>query len=90
MLQNPERRVMYGYAITKEDGVYSLTYDGKADSLLLVVTGFNIKEQTRAIPARDGRVDFYVETGDLEIREVTVKAPPVTRLSDRTYTSCPI
>lgn len=82
MLQNTARRVMYGYAITKEDGAYALTYDGKADSLLLVVTGFNIKEQTRAIPARDGRVDFYVETGELKIREVTVKAPPVTRQSD--------
>ena len=82
MLQNPERRVMYGYAITKEDGAYSLTYNGNADSLLLVVTGFNIKEQTRAIPARDGREDFYVETGELKIREVTVKAPPVTRQSD--------
>lgn len=73
---------MYGYAITKEDGAYSLTYNGNADSLLIVVTGFNIKEQTRAVDARSQRVDFLVETGELKIREVTVKAPPVTRQSD--------
>lgn len=44
MLQNPARRVMYGYAITKDDGTYTLTYNGKADTLLLVVTVFNILE----------------------------------------------
>lgn len=82
MLQNPARRVMYGYAITKDDGTYTLTYNGKADTLLLVVTGFNIKEQVRTIMARTQRVDFAVETSELKIREVVVKAPPVTRQSD--------
>lgn len=82
MLQNPARRVMYGYAITKDDGTYTLTYNGKADTLLLVVTGFNIKEQARTIMARTQRVDFAVETSELKIREVVVKAPPVTRQSD--------
>lgn len=82
MLQNPARRVMYGYAITKDDGTYTLTYNGKADTLLLVVTGFNIKEQARTILAQSQRVDFAVETSELKIREVVVKAPPVTRQSD--------
>ncbi len=84
MLQNPARRVMYGYSITKDDGAYSVTTNAKADTLLVVVTGFNIKEQSRAIlvqsPSR--RVDFAVEEGNLNIREVVVKAPPVTRQSD--------
>lgn len=87
MLQNPERRAMYGYAITKEDGAYTLTYNGKADTLLLVVTGFNIKEQARTILSRSQHVDFAVEEAQLKIREVVVKAPAVTRQSDTlTYT----
>lgn len=82
MLQNTDRRAMYGYAITKDDGTYSLQYAGKADTLLVVVTGFNIKEQTRTILARTQTVDFAVEEGELKIREVTVKAQSVERHSD--------
>lgn len=82
MLQNPSRRAMYGYSITKEDGAYSVTFNGKADTLVVVVTGFNIKEQARTILAHSQRVDFAVEEGSLKIREVVVKAPPVTRHSD--------
>lgn len=82
MLQNTARRAMYGYAITKDDGTYSLQYTGKVDTLLVVVTGFNIKEQTRTILARTQTVDFAVEEGELKIREVTVKAQSVERRSD--------
>lgn len=87
MLQNPERRVMYGYAITRDDGAYTITYNGKADTLLVVVTGFNIREQTRRIAARTQRIDFAVEEGKIDIREIVVRAPAVTRQSDTlTYT----
>lgn len=82
MLQSPERRTMYGYAITRDDGAYSLNYAGSADTLLVVVTGFNIREQTRLIAARTQQVDFEVEEEALKIREVTVKAQPVERHSD--------
>ncbi|MEG1886243.1 MAG: TonB-dependent receptor [Alistipes sp.] len=82
MLQNTARRAMYGYAITKDDGTYSVTFNGKADTLVVVVTGFNIKEQTRTILSRSQRVDFTVESAALQIREVVIKAPAVTRHSD--------
>lgn len=82
MLQNPSRRAMYGYVITRDDGAYTLTYSGKADTLVVVVTGFNLREQARTILARSQRVDFAVEEAQLKIREVVVKAPPVTRRSD--------
>lgn len=82
MLQNMTRCAMYGYAITKDDGSFSLTYNGKADTLLIVVTGFNIREQVRTILVRTQRVDFMVEEAELKIREVVVKAPAVTRQND--------
>ena len=42
MLQDTARRLMYGYAITGDDGAYRLEYRGEADSLVVAVTGFNI------------------------------------------------
>lgn len=82
MLQDTSRRAMYGYVITDKEGAYRLEYAGRADTLLLVVTGFNISPQSRRIAARTQRVDLYVEHAELKIREVTVKAPPVTRQGD--------
>ena len=80
MLQDTARRLMYGYAITGDDGAYRLEYRGEADSLVVAVTGFNIRPQAR-------RVDLAVETGELKIREVRVEAPAVVRRSDTlTYT----
>ncbi len=82
MLLDAGRRIMYGYAITSDKGAYSIPCSAKVDTLVVVVTGFNIKEQTRTIPARSQAVDFSVEEGELKIREVTVKAHSVERHSD--------
>mgnify|MGYP000756129924 FL=1 len=87
MLQDTARRLMYGYAITGDDGAYRLEYRGEADSLVVAVTGFNIRPQARRVAARTQRVDLAVETGELKIREVRVEAPAVVRRSDTlTYT----
>lgn len=87
MLQDTARRAMYDYAITGDDGVYRLDYRGDADSLAVVVTGFNIHEEVRFVAARTQRVDFAVRENPTKIREVIVRAPAVTRRRDTlTYT----
>ena len=87
MLQDTARRAMYDYAITGDDGVYRLEYRGDADSLAVVVTGFNIHEEVRFVAARTQRVDFAVRENPTKIREVIVRAPAVTRRRDTlTYT----
>ena len=82
MLQDTVRRTMFGYAITDDSGAYSVEFRGKADTLVVAVSGFNIKPQSRTIPARSQRVDFAVEEGELKIREVVVRAQSVERHSD--------
>ena len=49
---------------------------------MLKVTGFNIKEQAIIIENRTQIVDLQVEEQALNIREVTVKAAPISRRSD--------
>ncbi len=82
MLQSSNRRAMYGYVITGDDGSYRFEYKGNADSLAVIVSGFNIREKVRLITARSQQVDFAVEENELKIREVVVKAPAVVRKND--------
>ena len=82
MLQNENRTILYGYAISDTDGNYSVLYNGDAQTLQIVVTGFNIKGQTKSITTQSQRVDFEVEYSTLDIREVVVNAESVHRQAD--------
>lgn len=82
MLQNDKRTVLYGYTITDAEGNYLISYSGDAATIEVVITGFNIKGQSRNITAKSQRVDFDVEYSALEIREVVVKAESVRRQAD--------
>ena len=82
MLQDEQGRVLYDYCISDSKGNYSLEYSGKKEALRVVVTGFNLKPQSRDIEARAQRINFDVEYSDLEIREVVVRASSVERHSD--------
>ena len=73
MLQDVQQRVMYGYSISDDKGAYSITYKGQADSLQVVVTGFNIKQKSRAIAARSQRIDFLPNPVDQ--KTLAVKKP---------------
>lgn len=82
MLQTPDGSGMYGYAISGADGGYSIACTPKSDSILVVVTGFNIRPVRRLVAARTQRADFEVERQELKIREVVVKAQPIRRQND--------
>ena len=82
MLQDVEGKTLYDYCISDSDGNYSLEYSGKERALRVVVTGFNLKPQSREIEVGAQRVDFEVEYSDLEIKEVVVRAASVERHSD--------
>lgn len=82
MLQSIDGRKIYKYQNTNQEGKFALTYQGEADSLLVVVTGFNIKQQSKQIDAKNQVVDFLIESAVLQIREVTIKAPSIIRRKD--------
>lgn len=74
MLQNDKRTILYGYAISYANGDYTVSYNGNAQTLQIVVTGFIIQGQSKSITAKSQRVDFNIEYSVLEIREVVVNA----------------
>lgn len=82
MLCRSDGRSVYRFAMTSSDGTYSIEYSGDDDSLAVRVTGFNLRAQTRVIPARSMTVDFSMEWAAMSLGEVTVRAEPVERRMD--------
>lgn len=82
MLQTIDGKGILKYLITGQDGKYEFSYFGSYDSLMVSVSGFNIKAQSRQIPAKSQVIDFFVEYEVVQIREVRVKAPEIVRRSD--------
>ena len=76
------RNAILGYAISGDDGKYSVSYNSDADSLNISVTGFNIKKLSKTITAGTSTVDFVVEYARQEIREVTVSANAIKEHGD--------
>lgn len=82
ILREVEEQEIYTYSVAQPDGKYTLIYNGNSDSLAITISGFNINEQTKVIPALSQQIDFAVEEKILKIREVIVKAPAITRRHD--------
>lgn len=82
MLQNDNCTLLYDYAISDADGNYSVSYSGDDQTIKIIITGFNIKGESKSIIAQTQRVDFDVEYSALEIREVVVNAESVHRQAD--------
>ncbi|MDR2126762.1 MAG: carboxypeptidase-like regulatory domain-containing protein [Prevotellaceae bacterium] len=82
IIQNKNATAIYGYAITDDGGKYSITCNIKADSLLILLTGLNIRETRHVISAKSQNIDIDVISEALQIREAKVKADPIVRRSD--------
>ncbi|MDR2408053.1 MAG: carboxypeptidase-like regulatory domain-containing protein [Bacteroidales bacterium] len=82
ILQNKNTTAIYGYAITDDEGKYSITCTTSADSLMILLTGLNTRETRLVISAKNQNVDIDVVSEALQIREAKVKADPIVRRSD--------
>ena len=82
MLRRPDAVSIIAFAMTSTDGSYKITFNSEADTLLLMVSGFNVVRQEKILTKSMKTVDFKVLHSDQKIREVTVKADPVKRSSD--------
>lgn len=82
LLHSKDGRSLYGFSSTDASGRYSITFSGQADSLRIQITGFNVKSTYRVVKAASQTLDFRVAFEEMSIREVVVKADPITRRSD--------
>lgn len=82
MLHNTTLAKIYTFTTSKNDGSYTLTYDGKADTLKIAVMGVHVIPQVITILPMSQRLDIFLDAKVLKIKEVIVKAQPIRRQSD--------
>lgn len=84
MLNLPSEVAILSYSDIDEKGRYALTYNGKADSLCIRVSGMMIGNYVKVVANRSQTVNFTVENKGLELKELDIKADPVTVKGDTT------
>ena len=82
IFQTPDGKTVYGFDITGADGKFLFECSSSADSVRIMVTGFNLKNTSRTVPLPAGALDFQVEFEETTLKEVVVKAKPVKRRGD--------
>ena len=83
MLQTADGRALYGFTTTDSDGRYRFEYSLRADSVRVMITGFNLRKAWRNVPlAASVTADFQAEYERLQLNEVSVTAEPIRRRGD--------
>lgn len=81
-LQEKSGRLTLGFAMTDVKGVYKLEYKGKADSIAITVSGFNVQKQTKIVPNRNQNIDFSKESASILLNEVKITPPKIRQAGD--------
>lgn len=82
IFQTPDRKTVYGFDITGADGTFLFEYNSSADSVRIMVTGFNLKNTSRIVPLPTEPLDFQVDFEETTLKEVVVRAAPIKRRGD--------
>ena len=81
-IQEPGSPALIGYAMTNENGAYSLEYKGSRDSIVVSASGFNMSKQTKTVANRSQTVDFVTFSEALSINEVRVTSRNIRQAGD--------
>lgn len=81
-LYEEEEGTIKSYTITDEKGNYEIRYNSNKDSLLIRVSGFNMKNTSKKIANRNQNLNFEIEEESIQLREVVVKAQKIRQTGD--------
>ena len=73
IFQTPDGKTGYGFDVTDANGRFFFKYNIPADSVRIMVTGFNLKKMFRIVPLPTGILDFQVEFEEIILKEVMVR-----------------
>lgn len=74
MLMLPTDSTIVDYSLTNDEGNYKLSYNGNSSYLLVTITAFDIKRQTKRVENKSQTVNFTTEEGSMVIQEIVVKS----------------
>ncbi|MDR3060332.1 MAG: carboxypeptidase-like regulatory domain-containing protein [Prevotella sp.] len=81
-IQEKSKPITLGYVMTDDNGRYKLEYKGKNDSIVITISGFNVKKQSKTIAAHNQNVDFIVENESIVLNEVKINPPKIRQSGD--------
>jgi len=70
------------YTLTNDKGEYLINSSGTSDSLLITISGLNIKKQERIIPNKSADLNFSVTLQAIKLQEIIVNPPRIRTASD--------
>jgi len=71
-----------GYAATDQNGVYQIKFSTKQDSIVLLVTGFNIEKQQRKLANHSQILDIQINMQAITLKEVKISPPKIRKIGD--------
>lgn len=82
MLRKVGAKAMLGFTLSEADGSYEISVNTDADTLVVMISGFNISSHSRTVTRQTRTADFTVSIQEQKIREARVRADPIKRESD--------
>lgn len=70
------------YAMTDAAGKYKLEYKSKSDSVIVSISGFNVRKQSKTIASHNQSVNFVVENESIVLNEVKINPPKIRQTGD--------
>jgi len=82
MFKKPGSAAMIAFTLSEPDGSYALSVTTEADTLQVIVSGFNISTQSKIVTRQTETANFTVSIQRQTIREAKVTADPIKRDGD--------
>lgn len=73
---------LLGFTLTDNKGFYELKFNTSADSVIISLSGMNIKKQIITSPNKNKVLNIKVEHEAITLKEIKVKPPKIRRLDD--------
>ncbi|MDO5665061.1 MAG: carboxypeptidase-like regulatory domain-containing protein [Bacteroidia bacterium] len=74
--------IVIDFTVSDKKGMYSLMYKGKSERIIVSVSGFNLKKQSKTIENITQTLNFSIEEEEIRLNEVIVKAPKIRQTGD--------
>lgn len=82
VLEDREEKKVLGFAVTSDDGRFSITLDTDKQALELVVTGFNLERKVIPVTAKSQELFIDVKYQEMSLTEARIKTTPIKTQGD--------
>src|SRR5665213_287281 len=82
IVKEKDSTALLAYAITNEKGAYQLNFKSKADSVMITISGYNLKKQSVVTFNKSQVLNFNMVSKAITLKEVKINPPKIKRLND--------